>query len=139
MGTGWGDRCEKRGRGERDGRVNLVLSWNNMFSPSMVIESFAEYQVLADICGLLGSIKDVLALLAFRVSIENSGAILIGHLKIFLIRYFLYLHFKCYPLSQFPSWKHPIASLLPPANMRVLLHPPTCSHLPYTGAFIEPS
>ena len=32
---------------------------------------------------------------------------------IFLIGYFLYLHFKCYPLSQLPLHKPPILSLLP--------------------------
>jgi hypothetical protein len=31
---------------------------------------------------------------------------------IFFIRYFLYLHFKCYPLSQFPLQKPPILSPL---------------------------
>jgi hypothetical protein len=31
----------------------------------------------------------------------------------FLIRYFLYLHSKCYPPSQFPFLKSPIPSLLP--------------------------
>jgi hypothetical protein len=33
------------------------------------------------------------------------------YLKIF-IRYFLYLHFKCYPLSWFPLWKPPLSSSL---------------------------
>jgi hypothetical protein len=45
------------------------------------------------------------------------------------IGYFLYLHFKCYPLSWFP----PLPTLSPPptpASMRVFLHPPTHSHLP---------
>ena len=31
----------------------------------------------------------------------------------YFIRYFLYLHFKCFPLSWFPLWKLPILSLLP--------------------------
>jgi hypothetical protein len=30
----------------------------------------------------------------------------------FLIGYFIYLHFKCYPLSQFPLCKHPMKSPL---------------------------
>ena len=36
--------------------VNLVLSWNILFSPSMVIESFAGYSSLGGICVLLGSV-----------------------------------------------------------------------------------
>jgi hypothetical protein len=49
------------------------------------------------------------------------------------IRYFLYLHFKCYPLYSFPLRKPPILSLLP------LLTNPPYSHFPvialfYTGA-----
>jgi hypothetical protein len=48
-----------------------------------------------------------------------------------LIRYFLYLHFKCYPLSQFPpSPETPYPILTPPASMRVFQHPPTNSYLP---------
>jgi hypothetical protein len=44
----------------------------------------------------------------------------------FLIGYFLYLHFKCYPLSQFPSLPETPYPILPtPASMRVFLHPPT--------------
>jgi hypothetical protein len=31
----------------------------------------------------------------------------------FLIRYFLYLYFKCYPLSWLPLWKTPIPTPLP--------------------------
>jgi hypothetical protein len=34
-------------------------------------------------------------------------------LKIILIRYLLYLHFKCYPLSWFPLWKPSIIYPLP--------------------------
>ena len=37
----------------------------------------------------------------------------------FLIRYFLYIHFKCYPLSWIPLQKSPIAILLP-----LLTNPP---------------
>ena len=35
------------------------------------------------------------------------------HGHFFVIRCFLHLHFKCYPLSQFPLQKSPIPSLLP--------------------------
>jgi hypothetical protein len=36
--------------------VNLFLSWNTFFSPSMVIESFAGYIAWAGICVLLVSV-----------------------------------------------------------------------------------
>jgi hypothetical protein len=57
---------------------------------------------------------------------------------IFLIGYFLYLHFKCYPLSQFPPG-NPYPILPPPASMRMFPYPYTHSCLPtltfpYTGA-----
>jgi hypothetical protein len=58
-------------------------------------------------------------------------------------RYFLYLYFKCFPLSRSPLWKPPISSPLP-ASMRMLTrahahtHTHTHSHLSslaftYTG------
>lgn len=48
-----------------------------------------------------------------------------------LIGYFLYLDFKCYPLSWFPSLlETPYPILPPPASVRVFLHPSTHSHLP---------
>jgi hypothetical protein len=43
----------------------------------------------------------------------------------FLIRYFLYLHFNCYPFSWFPLWKPPIPSPLP-----LLTNPPTPTSCP---------
>ena len=50
---------------------------------------------------------------------------------LFFIWYFLYLHFKCYPLFQFPSlMETPYYILLPRAYMRVFFHRPTHSHLP---------
>jgi hypothetical protein len=59
-----------------------------------------------------------------------------GRVLFFLlfIGYFLYLHFKCFPLSRSPFQKLPILSPLP-----LLLPPPPNSHLPapafpYTGA-----
>ena len=59
--------------------LNLVLSWNILFSPSILIESFAGYSSLGWhpwplTVGRI-SIQD---LLAFRVSMEKSGVILIG-------------------------------------------------------------
>jgi hypothetical protein len=53
----------------------------------------------------------------------------------FFLGYFIYLHFKCYPFSGFPSG-NPYPIPLPPASIRV---PPIHSHLPvlafpYTGA-----
>ena len=38
--------------------------------------------------------------------------------------YFIYLHFKCYPLSRFPLCK-PLPHPPYPASMRILPHPPT--------------
>jgi hypothetical protein len=57
----------------------LVLSWNTLVSPSMVIESFAGYSSLGwHLCSLRVSIISVQDLLAFIVSGEKSGVILIG-------------------------------------------------------------
>ena len=59
--------------------LNLFLSWNILFSPSMVNENFAGNSNLGlhpwslSVCST--SIQD---LLAFKVSIEKSGVILIG-------------------------------------------------------------
>ena len=54
----------------------------------------------------------------------------------FFIRYFLYLHFKCYSLSWFPLWKTPIPSPFP-----MLTNPPSpdslCWHPLHWG--FEPS
>ena len=59
--------------------VNLVLSWNTLVSLSMVIESFAGYSSLSwHLCSLRVSISSVQDLLAFIVSGEKSGVILIG-------------------------------------------------------------
>ena len=59
--------------------LNLFLSWNILFSPSMVNASYAGYSSLGfhpwsrSFCST--SIQD---LLAFMVSIEKSGVILMG-------------------------------------------------------------
>jgi len=59
--------------------VNLVLSWNTLVSPSMVIESFAGYSSLSwHLCSLSACITSIQDLLAFIVSGEKSGVILIG-------------------------------------------------------------
>ena len=59
--------------------MNLVLSWNTLVSPSMVIESLAGYSSLGcSLCSLSVCITSVQALLAFIVSGEKSGVILIG-------------------------------------------------------------
>ena len=66
--------------------VNLVLSWNILFSPSMVIDGFAGYSSLGwhlsslSIC--MTSSQD---LLAFLVSGEKSGVILIDLTLYYLI------------------------------------------------------
>ena len=59
--------------------MNLVLSWNTLVSPSMVIENFAGYSSLGwHLCSLRVCITSAQDLLAFIVSGENSGVILIG-------------------------------------------------------------
>jgi hypothetical protein len=59
--------------------VNLVLSWNTLVSPSMVIKSFAGYTILGwHLCSLWVCITSVQDLLSFIVSSEKSGVILIG-------------------------------------------------------------
>ena len=59
--------------------LSLVLSWNILVSPSMLIVSFAGYRSLGwhlwSLCGCIISLQD---LLAFRVSVKKSGVILIG-------------------------------------------------------------
>ena len=59
--------------------MNLILSWNTLVSSSMVIESFAGYSSLGwHLCSLTVCITSVQDLLAFIVSGEKSGVILIG-------------------------------------------------------------
>ena len=60
--------------------VYLVLSWNTLVSPSMVIESFAGYIILGrHLCFPRAQcITSVQYLLAFIFSGEKSGLILIG-------------------------------------------------------------
>ena len=59
--------------------MNLVLSLNTLVSPSMVIESLARYSSLGwHLCSLSVCITSVQDLLAFIVSGEKSGVILIG-------------------------------------------------------------
>jgi hypothetical protein len=57
------------------------------------------------------------------------------------IGYFLYLHFKCYPLSRSPL-QNPQSHPPSPCRSESTLHPPTHSHPPalgfsYTGASIS--
>ena len=59
--------------------VNLVLSWNILVSPSMVIESFAGYSSPGwHMCSLRICMRSAQGLLAFIVSGEKSGVIPIG-------------------------------------------------------------
>jgi hypothetical protein len=64
--------------------VILVLSWNTLVSPSMVIESLAGYSSLGCyLCSLSVCITSVQALLVFIVfSVEKCGVILI-HLPLY--------------------------------------------------------
>jgi hypothetical protein len=58
--------------------LNFFLSWNILVSPSMVIESFAGYHSLSwHLWSLMSYKVCAQALLAFRVSDENLGTILI--------------------------------------------------------------
>ena len=58
--------------------VNLVLSWNTLVSPSMVIESFVGHSSLGwHLCSLMVCITSVQDLLTFIFSGEMSGVILI--------------------------------------------------------------
>jgi hypothetical protein len=61
----------------------------------------------------------------------------------FLIRYFPYLHFKCYPLSSFPFWTPPISHLLPlltnlPTPPSLSWNSPTLGHQALTGPRASP-
>jgi hypothetical protein len=58
--------------------VYLVLSWNILVSPSMVIENFAGYCSLGwHLCSLRDCMTSAQDLLAFIVSGKKSGVILI--------------------------------------------------------------
>ena len=59
--------------------VDLVLSWNTLVSPCMVLESFVMYSSVGwHLCSLSFCITSAQDLLAFIVSGEKSGVILIG-------------------------------------------------------------
>ena len=59
--------------------VNLVLSWNILVSPSMVIESLAGYSNMGwHLCSFRVCMMSFQYLLVFIVSFEKSGVILIG-------------------------------------------------------------
>ena len=58
---------------------NLDLSWKFLVSPSMVIESFLGYSSLGwHLCSLKICFRSAQDLLAFTVSGEKSGVILMG-------------------------------------------------------------
>jgi hypothetical protein len=70
--------------------VNLVLSWNTLFSLSMVIESLAGYGSLVwYLCSLSVCITSFQDFLAFIVSCKKSGVILIGLLLYGIDLFFL--------------------------------------------------
>jgi hypothetical protein len=63
--------------------LNLVLSWNILVSPSMIVESFACILVWAVICGLLGSVRH-LDILYYKLEFQkrnqyNSGRSVVIH------------------------------------------------------------
>ena len=58
--------------------MSLILSWNTLVSPSMIIDSLAGYSSLGwHLCSLSVCITSVQDLLAFIVPGEKSGVILI--------------------------------------------------------------
>ena len=74
--------------------VNLVLSWNTLVSPSMLIESLVGYHSLGwHFCSLSVCITSVQVHLAFIVSGEKSSVILIG-LPLYVIGPFSLTDFK---------------------------------------------
>ena len=80
--------------------MNLVLSWNTLVSPSMVIESLAGYSSLGwHLCSLSVCITSVQALLDFIVSGEKSGVILLG-----LLLYLILFPYCFYILSLFSAF-----------------------------------
>ena len=67
--------------------VNLFLSWTILVSPSMVIESVAGYCRLGwHLWSLRVCMTSPQDLLAFRVSVDKSGVILIGLLISYLFQ-----------------------------------------------------
>ena len=59
--------------------LNLFLSWNILFTPLLVNASFAGYSCLGlHPCSLSFCSTSIQRLLAFMISIEKSGVILIG-------------------------------------------------------------
>jgi hypothetical protein len=74
--------------------VNLVLSWNILFSLPMVIENFAGYSSLGwHLCSLRVCITSSQDLLDFIVSGEKSGIVLIG-LPLYVTRPFFLTAFN---------------------------------------------
>jgi hypothetical protein len=55
----------------------------------------------------------------------------------YLIEYFIYLHFTCYPLSQSPPPRILLSHPLAPASMRVSPFPPTPAFLPSNSPTLE--
>ena len=77
--------------------VNLVLSWNILFSLSMAIGSLAGYSSLGwHLCSLRVCITSAQDLPAFIVSGEKSGVILIGLPLYVTFPILLLLFFLCF-------------------------------------------
>ena len=68
---------------------------------------------------------------------------IMGLTDFFFTGYFIYLHFKCYPLFLVSPQESPYPIAPPPDSLRVFPHPLTHSHLPHPGIplhwGIEPS
>jgi hypothetical protein len=76
--------------------LNIVLSWNIIFSPCMVIKSFAGHSLGWHLWSLREHQTSVQSLLVFRVFIEKSGIILIGLLLIVTWLLVLFLCSVCF-------------------------------------------
>jgi hypothetical protein len=84
-----------------------------------------------------------LPLVVWLIDRCNSDYVAFWSGKSFLIRYLLYLHFKCCPLSWFPLQKPPTPSYLPlftnpPTPTSWSWHSPTLGHRAFTGPRASP-
>jgi hypothetical protein len=76
--------------------INLLLSWNTLVSPSMVIERFARYSWMGwHLFSLRVCMNSVQDLLAFIVSGKKSDIIVLG-LSLCYFSFFPYLIFIFY-------------------------------------------
>ena len=123
--------------------LNLVLSWNILVTPSMLIESFAGYSSLGwHLCSLRVFMTSDQALLAFIFSVEKSGVVLFLFawflfvcLFVLLDIFFIYIS----NITPFPSFLSDSPLYPPPALLPNPLTPASWSwHSPVMGQIIFP-